>query len=710
MVCRVATCPRARLNLDVFPGPFGTSDMQPTPADSLPLFKLGGRLVSRGLVGRLLAFATGCSIFHGQAGAQNPLQPAVNPLAPLSYPRGQGFDLNLAGTQLAQPSGLMLSFPAQVSFPPENKNGTEPARLLARVQPRPDTPAGLHVARLATRLGVGPDRLLWLDDLPGLQALPAARNKATPQVITLPALVQGRVDAEQADWFRFRAEARQTLVFEVIGRRLGSAVDPQITLFDAVGRELKKGHANDAPGLQSDPRLVFTFPVAGEFVVQVRDTAWQGGADFHYLLRVADCPAATCAVPLAIRRGSKALVGFAGPRVDGLAPLEVQAPSDPFLSAIRVTPRGLTGQPGTPVEVQLSDLNELVEQEPNDTADKAQKLPGACGMTGRIEKRGDIDRYSFKASKDQRWIIEAKTIELGSPAEVLLTVFDAKGAKLAETNPTAAARLDWKAPADGDFQVQVEHLHLWGGPDEVYRVTLEPFAAGFTLALQADRFEVRRDGSVEIPVLVTRQDYAGPIEISAQGPLGITGTLSIAAGQPAKPAEPAGSLRLTCPGNLPLGIHPLVVLGTADVAGVRLARAASVLGPIRAGMANLSRLPTAWESQAALAVIEKAPFQITARLEPVTPVAPGKETVLVVTVQRQSDFQGEVVLSVAGLPANVTTAAVPIIKDKTEARFPVKAAANAAEGKASLVVTGKGKIADKELGFNAGAVELTIKK
>ena len=67
-------------------------------------------------------------------------------------------------------------------------------------------------------------------------------------------------------------------------------------------------------------------------------------------------------------------------------------------------------------------------------------------------------------------------------------------------------------------------------------------------------------------------------------------------------------------------------------------------------------------------------------------------------------------MSVAGLPANVTGAAVTIAKDKTEARIAVKAAANAAEGKAALVVSGKGKVMDKEISFSAVSVELTIKK
>lgn len=650
--------------------------------------------------------------FGGLANGQNPLQPAINPLQPLAQSRVTPFDLNLAGSQLHQPTGVWLSFPGVASIQDPGAK-PDPTKATIKVQPGPNAPAGLQLVRLATRYGVGPDRTLWLDDFAPdqvIQALPAAKERATAQPIATPSLVQGKVDAERADWFRLKVAAPQTLVFEVIGRRLGSALDPQVTLFDLAGRELPKGHSNDAPGLQGDPRLIFQFAQPAEILVQVRDAAWQGGGDFQYLLRIADCPAATCAYPLAVKRGSKALVGFAGPRIDGAAPVEVVAPLDPFQEATLVSPRRITGLAGTPVTVHLSDLDELTEVEPNDTVEKAQAIPGNCGVSGRFEKKGDLDRFRFKATKDQRLIIEGHTVAMGSPAEVLLTIQDAKGNKLAETSPAQAARLDWKAPADGEYLIQVEHLHLWGGVDEVYRVSVSPYQAGFSLSLQADRFEGRQDGTAEIPVIVTRQDYPGPIEISAYGPAGVTGSLVIPAGQPAKPAEPAGVLKLSCPSALPKGVYPLMVLGSADVNGRKVAKPASVLGPIRAGMANLPFPPKNWENRASLAIIDPAPFRVSARLDPATPVAPGKETALVVSVERAPGFVGDVAISVAGLPANVTAALTPIAKDKSEVRIPIKAAANAAEGKANLVVTGKGKVLDKELSFNAGAVELTLKK
>ena len=46
---------------------------------------------------------------------------------------------------------------------------------------------------------------------------------------------------------KFTVKANQRLSFEVLGRRLGSVFDPQITLYDATGKELPAGHSNDTP-------------------------------------------------------------------------------------------------------------------------------------------------------------------------------------------------------------------------------------------------------------------------------------------------------------------------------------------------------------------------------------------------------------------------------------------------------------------------------
>src|SRR5262249_38678845 len=160
---------------------------------------------------------------------------------------------------------------------------------------------------------------------------------------------------------------------------------------------------------------------------------------------------------------------------EGVPPVEVTAPTEPTTDTVWVTPRGANGLSGWPVMLDVSDVEELVEQEPNNDPARAQRLPVPCGVTARFLEKGDIDHFVFTATKNRRLIIEARTHELGSPTEVYMILKDAKGTQLAASNPTTAPRLDFTAKEDGDYVLAVEHLHYWGGPAEAYHLRIMPY-------------------------------------------------------------------------------------------------------------------------------------------------------------------------------------------------------------------------------------------
>ena len=147
---------------------------------------------------------------------------------------------------------------------------------------------------------------------------------------------------------------------------------------------------------------------------------------------------------------------------------------------------------GWPVALALSDLDEIVEKEPNNEPAKATRVPVPGAVTGRIQERNDIDTYVFKATKGQRLIIDAQTYELYSPAEVYMVLKNDKGMDIAKTDPTKTPRIDFNPQADGDVFLHVEHLHhsFYGGPTEAYRIRIVPFANDFSLSAGIDRFDV----------------------------------------------------------------------------------------------------------------------------------------------------------------------------------------------------------------------------
>ena len=471
----------------------------------------------------------------------NPAAPTLNPVLPLGMQPGSGLELTLTGTNLAEPVALWTSIPgAKVTIPTDANNGKEPAKLRVKLDVPKDAPLGLYAVRLATTRGMSNLRLFCIDDLPQVNAEAAARKKETAQAVPIPSVVIGKADQEQTDYFKVSVKAGQRLSFEVLGRRLGSAFDPQISLVDArTGREV--AYSNDSPGLQSDARLTHTFKEAGDYLVEVRDVTYRGGPDFHYRLRIGDFPCATTPVPMAAKRGSKVAVHFAGPNVEGVAPVEVTVPTDPTVTV------AAGGAEGGERAVRLAGV--AVRQRPRradgagaeQRAGQGQPPPGAVRRDGRFEQKGDLDHFVFAAKKGQRYAIEARTQEYHSPTEVYMVLKDAKGGQVAASNPAVGQRIDYTAAADGDYALAVEHLHYWGGPAETYHLTVVPYEPGFDLSIALDRWDVAQGGTLSLPILLTRRDYTGPIEVSVAGHPGISGRLTIAAGPQPAPNVPAGN-------------------------------------------------------------------------------------------------------------------------------------------------------------------------
>src|SRR5262249_42204110 len=127
------------------------------------------------------------------------------------------------------------------------------------------------------------------------------REKANP--IALPCTVCGRIEAvEDVDFFKFRAEAGQTLTFEVYCARLQDKIHdlqkpaaPTLTLYDADGRELA---ANDDYYF-ADPMLSYTIPKTGDYYIQVRDSKYDGDPRWVYCLLATPKPYVAHVFPMA---------------------------------------------------------------------------------------------------------------------------------------------------------------------------------------------------------------------------------------------------------------------------------------------------------------------------------------------------------------------------------------------------------------------------
>jgi hypothetical protein len=123
---------------------------------------------------------------------------------------------------------------------------------------------------------------------------------------------------------------------------------------------------------------------------------------------------------------------------------------------------GISGSMLFAVSRGLTEVNEV---EPNDSADKAQRVPLNCAINGNSDGNGD-DFFRFPAKKGQRVTIDCQAFRLDSRLRGTLVLTTADGKPLARSKPyydRTDPLLDFVAPADGDYVVGLHDFTYAGG-------------------------------------------------------------------------------------------------------------------------------------------------------------------------------------------------------------------------------------------------------
>jgi len=117
-------------------------------------------------------------------------------------------------------------------------------------------------------------------------------SPSAPQTVELPVIVNGRIDRPgDSDVFRFAGHAGDSVVAEVLGRRLGSPLDSQLKLTDSAGKSLafNDDFEDKGSGLNThhaDSYLRATLPANGWYFLHLTDTQNRGSPAHAYRLRL----------------------------------------------------------------------------------------------------------------------------------------------------------------------------------------------------------------------------------------------------------------------------------------------------------------------------------------------------------------------------------------------------------------------------------------
>lgn len=184
---------------------------------------------------------------------------------------------------------------------------------------------------------------------------------------------------------------------------------------------------------------------------------------------------------------------------------------------------GLNGT-STAFTFEVTDTPEVLEVEPNNTADKAQAVTLPVTINGQIASGGDVDCFAFQARQGERVVMDCSAFRLNPASQTnffpVLYLFDAQGRELARNSGyhSLDPLLDWTAPADGRYVVQVRDMLYRGSPSSVYRLTIGSvpydtylFPAG---GRRGETAEVALGGQNVAPEAV-------PVTLPAEAPPGI---------------------------------------------------------------------------------------------------------------------------------------------------------------------------------------------
>lgn len=444
------------------------------------------------------------------------------------------------------------------------------------------TPAGLHLVQAINADGASAARWFSVGNLPELaETEPNNTFDQGMELAKLPLCINARLDpGGDVDHYEVDLNAGQTLGGRVEAYALGSPVDVLLHVLDAAGTRVFT--ASDGRNL--DPDFAFTADKAGRYCVQVAgfahppqaNVSFTGGSTVVYRLHLNQGPLVRFAQPAAIAASGKTALQLLGLGLDAKtskhtaeAPAGVQ-PGDLIQLPV---PQALQ-----PLQMLVAAAAPQMEKEPNQEAAQATPIqPGVAA--GRIDARGDTDRFVVTMKKGEKLQASVWARRLGLPLDATLRVEDSAGKVLARVDDVgeeADPTLSWTAEADGPHQILVEDQFQLGEPDGHYVLEIGPARHAFEATLaDAKPLTLERGKSLTVKLTVKRLNgHKEPLVVRAAGlPAGVH------AAEVTVP-EKGGSveLKLQAAANAPAGGGALrLEVWTAGEA----ARVQPVLAPLR---------------------------------------------------------------------------------------------------------------------------------
>ena len=355
----------------------------------------------------------------------------------------------------------------------EEKSGKLKANIEASAKP------GLHWIRLFHPNGATSIRpFLVSNAAEQIEVEPNNRVAEANAIASVPFCIHGALGKRgDVDLFSTVLMTGQRLVATVDSSQLlRTPVDASLQFLDSRGFVV----AENLDHFGLDPRLDFIAPREGKYFVRVfgfpttpdSTIAFGGGADWIYRLRLQSC-------------------------------------SEPLRDSLHSS--------------QFPAESTILTMELDSAAirDDALSIELPAYIRGAISQSGQRSFLRFRAIAGQHYRIQLIARELGSELDATVAILDAQGKQLTQQDDIGNDRdpdLKWKAPADGEYFIEVKDFHQAGGPGFEFYLIVSSLVPDFKLSIPSDLIQVTIGKEAEIQVKLDREsDFKGEIIVSLEG-------------------------------------------------------------------------------------------------------------------------------------------------------------------------------------------------
>lgn len=654
-------------------------------------------------------------------------------LIPLGGAAGGMVEVEVIGADMEDITSLWLDHPGITAAAVEGKEKGKKFRITIAA----DVPAGTYDVRLVGRYGVSNPRLFAVTR--GLKDAGEAEPNNEPvsaQVIALNTAINGVSDGNNDDYFRITLKPGQRIVIDCQAGKLDSPMDANLAVMTVDGKQLAT--SSDYNG--RDPLLAFVAPHTGgdgDYLIRVFDLSYRGG--FPYRLLVTDKPYATSLSPRVVQAGHSAELTARGynlgpkasqvPGSDGgvqldelrfplTAPADVAAqgsyrfldhPTDHSVlpTAATFTLAGL--QVRTPLEdainvqsLVVTDSPVMLETEPNNDMEKAQKIALPLALSGRFDQPRDADWFEFEVAKSGPYAFNVYCERIKGYADPYMVVVDDQGKRVQELDdlgiranafdahlrdPVGVISLTEKRK----YRVLVQDRYSRGGERYQYVLTVNPAKPDFFVAVIHSQnpgpggATVWRGGAIYLDVIVNQeQGYNGPVTLTAEGlPAGVHAMPTVIRN------NSRGVFVLRADDNAADFTGPIKLIATGQRGEEKLRREVRPYTRVWTEANKNSSRPM---RDLVIAVRDGAPYRLEWASERVEVEAGKKAELKLRLTRRWPDFKNEVTIQPLTFPGNFKMNNASFTGGQSELAIAIEVPNNTQPGDYTLAVLGQGQV------------------